>query len=145
MQSPKGDCEVLLGAVMPFAEQMLKSYGEFLPFGAAMQSDGKVTQVGASDGNEHPQPADLIALLKEGFAAEARNGKYKATALVYDARYKSADGSVSDAIAVALDHRDNYSVVVFFPYTLRESSLSIGQARAEAGVNEIFGQLSSPN
>jgi hypothetical protein len=32
----KDDCNQLLNAALPFAEQMLREHGEFLPFGAQM-------------------------------------------------------------------------------------------------------------
>ena len=140
VKSGKSDCDTLLGAVMPFAEQMLKAHGEFFPFGAAMQSDGKVAAVGAWDGDEHPNSTDVITLLKDGFVAGARKGEYKATALVYDVWYKSDDGSLTDAIAVALDHRDNYSVVVFYPYTLKDGLLSVGKIQVHDGAYEVFGR-----
>lgn len=140
MQSQKFDCEALLDVVMPFAEQMLKTHGEFFPFGAAMLPDGKTTQVGAWDGDEHPKSADIITLLKDGFVAGARKGEYKATALVYDARYKSDDGALTDAIAVELDHRDNYSVVVFYPYSLKDGLLSVEKIQVHDGAFGVFGR-----
>ena len=41
VKSPKAQCEALLNAALPFAVQMLKTHGEFLPYGQAMDEAGK--------------------------------------------------------------------------------------------------------
>src|SRR5438128_1871245 len=48
----KQDYNALLGALMPFAEQMLKKHGEFFPFGAAVSTTGEVGAHATYDGNE---------------------------------------------------------------------------------------------
>jgi hypothetical protein len=61
-------------------------------------------------------------------------GKVKATALVCDVRVVLPGTSEkSDAIAVALDHKDKYSVVVMFPYVLHAGKLTIGTPFAQKG------------
>lgn len=81
----------------------------------------------------------MIDLLREGFQADARAGKVKATALVYDIRVKDPrTGKKSDAIAVALDHCDNYSVVVMFPYSMADGKLNLGAPFAQAGTYSVF-------
>jgi hypothetical protein len=136
---PKVDCEVLMNSVVPFAEQMLSNYGEFLPFGGAMRSSGELVSVGGYDGDEHPQSSDVIRLIKEGFIEAARQGQFRATALVYDVRtVVPSTGIKSDAIAVSLNHRDNYSVVVIFPYKIDNGKLTVGDAFAQRGEADIF-------
>jgi hypothetical protein len=84
MKTPKEECEALMSAVVPFAQRMLSQYREFYPFGGAMGTDGKIVEVGASTGSEHPASQDLVALLEAGFREGARTGRYRATALVID-------------------------------------------------------------
>ncbi len=128
-----------MNSVLPFAEQMLSSHGEFLPFGGAMRPGGELVSVAGYDGDEHPQSLDLVRLIKEGFVESARRGQYKATALVYDVRIKlPSTGDKSDAIAVSLNHRDNYSVVVIFPYKIDNGTLTVGDAFAQKGEADIF-------
>jgi hypothetical protein len=144
MSDPKADCEALMNLVIPFAEQMLTSYGEFFPFGGAMGPDGQLVPVAGYDGSERAQSVDLIALMKEGFVAAARKGEYKATAIVYDVRVAlPSTGEKSDAIAVSLNHRDNYSIVVLFPYKLDSGKLTVGTAYAQKGEGDIFPPRSS--
>jgi hypothetical protein len=136
---PKADCEALMNFLLPFAEQMLSSHGEFLPFGVMMRSNGELAPVAGYDGDEHPQSADLIRLIKEGFVQSARKGEAKATALAYDMRIKlSPTGESSDAIAVSMNHRDNYSIVVIFPYKIDSGKLTMGSAFAQKGEGDIF-------
>ena len=141
MSQAKADCEALLNAAMPFAEQMLQRYREFFPFGSAMRASGEITAVAGHDGNEHPPSSEVIALIKDGFIEAARRNEFKATALVHDVKIKSpSSGDTSDAIAVALDHRDDeYSVVIFFPYRLSKGELTLDPPFAQAGEGAIFG------
>ncbi len=139
MTNARAACEALMTAVLPFAEHMLSSHGEFFPFGGAMRPGGELVSVAGYDGNEHPPSAEVIRLIKEGFVVAAHKNEYKATALVYDVRVKlPATDEKSDAIAVSLNHRDNYSVLVFFPYKLTAGKLAIGAAFAQKGEADVF-------
>jgi len=139
MSDPKADCEALLSSVLPFAQQMLSAHGEFFPFGGAMKPDGKVVPVAGYDGTERPQSVDIISLMKSGLVEAARKGEYKATAIVFDVKVTlPSSGEKSNAIAVSLNHRDNYSIIVLFPYEIDNGNLSIGTAIAQRGVADIF-------
>jgi hypothetical protein len=131
-----------MNAVLPFAEQMLTTYGEFIPFGGAMRPNGEIISIAGYDGNEHPRSASVIALLKGAFIDAAAKGEYLATAIVYDVRVNlSATKKNSNAIAVALDHRDGDSIIVLFPYKIDAGRLSLGAAFAEKGDADIFASL----
>ena len=139
MSDPKTDVETLMNSALPFAERMLSEYGEFLPYGEAMRANGEIVSVGASSGDEHPPSQDLIDILKNGYRESAQSGEYKATALVYDIRTIPPSSSEKiDAVAVALDHVDDYSVVVIFPYTLEGTDVSFRKAFAQKGQADIF-------
>lgn len=140
MATPKEDCERLLDATLTFAEKMLSKYGEFFPFGATMSVDGKVALVAGATDDERPASAEVISLLEGGFRADALAGKLKATALAFDVRVvPPRETEKTDAIAVKLDHRDDYSVVVCFPYVRTSSGeLHVSTPFASAGANAIF-------
>jgi len=132
MKSAKVETEELLNAAIPFAERMLSEHGEFLPYAEALGSDGEFVSIGATDGRERPPSADVIQLLRGGLKAGAKSGKYRATALVYDVRIALPSSSTkSDAIAVSLNHRDRYSVLVYFPYRLEGRRVVLGDAIAQ--------------
>ncbi len=44
----------------------------------------------------------------------------------------------ADAIAIALDHRDDYSVIVIFPYVLAHGNLTVGEPFAQMGKFLVF-------
>lgn len=139
MSDAKADCQALMNSVLPFAEQTLSRYGEFLPFGGAMKVDGEFISIAGTDGEEHPLSGDLIRLIKDGFREAAGNGEVKATALVYDVRAAvPSTGEPSDAIAVSLNHRDAYSVIVLVPYKIGDGTIVFGGAFAQPGEADIF-------
>ncbi len=129
-----------MSSVVPFAEEMLSQHREFYPFGGAMASDGKIVALGGDTGTEHPASQDVIALLEKGFQDGARTGKYKATALVIDMLVvPPGKAAKQDAIAVRLDHRDGYSVVVVFPYAIGPAGdVEIEAPYAVKGEEKIF-------
>ena len=118
---------------------MLTTHGAFIPFGGAMRADGRIVSIAGYHENEHPQSTNATSLMKDAFIAAARRGDYRATAIVYDVRAKlpSAEEE-SDAIAVSLDHRDNYSAVVLFPYKIDGGELIWGTIFAQEGEADIF-------
>ena len=137
--SPKQECEKLMNSVLPFAEQMLKKEGEFFPFGGALKNTGEIASIAGYDGREHPPSMDIIKLLKQGFVASAKTGDYTATALVYDVRILvPKTGKKSAAIAVSLNHKSKYSVIVYYPYELKEGALKYGDVFAQKGESDIF-------
>ncbi|GFE65232.1 hypothetical protein [Litoreibacter roseus] len=139
VQTPKQDAEELMTASIEFAEQLLQNYGEFFPFGAAMKPDGQMILVAGYDGDERPPSHEIIDLLNAGFRSSAVGGDYKATALTYDVRVSLPGTSrKSDAVAIALDHEGDYSVVVYWPYKLSRGEVSFGEVFAEEGVYGIF-------
>ncbi len=135
----KSECEHLMNLALPMAKRMLQENGEFFPFGLALNAKGKVLAVAAHDEREHPTSEDFIRQLKRTFVAQAAAGEYRATALVYDVRTQTpTQGGNTDAIAIALDHRNNYSVVVFLPYRLEGEKLTLGEMFAQQGAREVF-------
>jgi len=140
MKSAKEECEILMNSAVPFAHQMLAQHREFFPYGEAMAADGQIVAIAGDTGEEHPASQAVIDVLEKGFQEGARLGRYKATALVVDMRVVPPGRDVKqDAIAVRLDHRDGYSVVVVFPYSIDAGGeVTIGAPFAVKGEQRIF-------
>jgi len=139
----KDDCNQLLNATLPRAEKLLREHGEFFPFGAQMLLNGEIVSVAAHSGEEQPPSQHIIDLLLTSFKDGAQKGELIATALVSDVRVAPPGADYkSDAIAVSLDHRDSYSVTVFFPYFIADGELALGEAFGNVAEYAIFTSLS---
>jgi len=139
MEPGKQESQELMNYVKRIAKQKLSDQGEFLPFGGVMKPNGELIRIGANKDGEHQQSSELIAKIQQSFSASAREGKYKATAIVYDVQVPVPETDTeSDAIAIALDHMSGYSVIVFFPYLLQNGQLEIGKIFAQDGDHSIF-------
>jgi len=139
-KTQKAELEKLLAAALPFAEQMLTKHGEFFPYGATMDPQGKITNVGGYTGDEHPKSTEVIGLLKAAYRRDGEGGKIMACALVYDIRtIPPGQTEKTDAVAVDLDHRDGLSVVMAYPYKIgADKKVQFGTAFAMKGAGEIF-------
>jgi hypothetical protein len=72
----KADCEKLIAAFLPFAQDILAKHGEFYPFGGYMKPSGEIVSVGAKiDDTEIPRPADLLQFLRDSFSESAKAGE----------------------------------------------------------------------
>lgn len=144
MTQAESDCHELLYDAMAVVWQNLEEHGRFVPYASAKRTDGGIVFVGDDNyyKDPNPPPADLVLRLKSGLADGARRKGYKATALVYLVRVRlPTTGAMSDAVAVALDHRDEgYSMVVILPYDMKDGLLEYrdDDAYAEPGDGVIF-------
>lgn len=139
MSNPKTEVEGLMNRILPFVKKQLEDDGQFYPCAGAIRTDGEFVVVATETGEEFPDPRELVEWTKRAFRKGAKEGKYRATALIYDSLVMppGQDQKV-DAIAAALDHKDGYSVVVFFPYVLSESRLEFGEVFAVEGEYDVF-------
>jgi hypothetical protein len=138
----KKDAEMLMNAVLPVAERMLREYGEFYPYGGYMEASGGIVHVGAHDEDtDHPKSRDLLYVLRDSLAARARAKQCKATAIVFDVLVDVPEtGRRSDAIQICLEHADGYCAEVFIPYEIAATGRIIyGSTFAQQGKHEMFG------
>jgi len=139
MNTSRAESQQLMNAALPFAEQMLERHGEFFPYGLALNTEGKIVSVAGHSEQQQPQPSEIIQIIKSGFIEGAKSGQYKATALVYDARVTlPSTGNKSDAIAISLNHKYDYSVIVHLPYKIEAGKVIFGELFAMRGENDIF-------
>jgi hypothetical protein len=137
----KFESEMLMNAVLPVAERMLKQYGEFYPYGGCMRLDRSITHIGATDSDtDHAKSRDLLFILKDSFREMASRRECKAVAAVFGVSITLPNSDEkSDAIQVKnVEHADGYSVQVFFPYRLADGELIYGETFAQQGKCEVF-------
>ena len=142
MSSAKEDVETLMNKFIGTAERIIGEFGDFHPYGAAMTPDREHVFI-AKEVNDNTTSESIIDRLNEEFESAAKSGEYIATALFYDTRVAFPDDRPeSKAVAVALDHRDDYSVIAIHPYQIEDGKVSFGELLALRGANKIFGSLS---
>ena len=137
--TPKEECEQLLAALLPFAEQQLTKCRGFYPYGAVVHADTTLEFTAVTDEGEHPEPAEVIEQLSAMHKTLAEQGQITVSGIVWDGRYRTADGTKSDAVFVSLEHRDGYSVVVGQPYRTRLLRKPVmGELFAQPGLHKVF-------
>jgi hypothetical protein len=139
VSTPKEDCETLLNAVMPLVQQMLAQYREFFPCGATMSPTGEIALTMPPEGEE-PGSEAQVALLQDGFRKQVVAGTCKATALALDVlMVPPGKSKKQDAVEVRLDHRDQYSVRVLFPYAISDAGeLRVDEPITATGDGLVF-------
>ena len=139
MADIKSEVEELINALLPVGQAMLQRDGKFIPCGCAMKTNGEIEHKELYDGEESLETHELIGLIKEDYQSSALKGEYKATAIIYDVRVTPPDTDMkTDAIAMAIDHKENYSIIMFFTYLMDGSIVKFGEMYAEAGSKDIF-------
>jgi hypothetical protein len=127
-----------MSEVLPVAERILSEQHRLRPFGSTLSTDDRIVAVGTAVAAGELDTAAVVAEFRSSFRDGAARGELKATALVYTAQ---ADGPGPSAtlVRVALDHRENYSTIVSFPYHFTDAGeLSIGEPFGAEGAHEIF-------
>jgi len=138
--NPKQEAEKLMNEMLPVAEKMLRQHGEFFPYGGYMKPTGEIVHVGAKDPNtDRPKSKELIGILQDSFRTMVKNKECDVTAMVFDVVVPiPSSNRKRNAIQVCLDHIDNYSAEVFFPYKLIDNQVIYEDTFAQEGKYEIF-------
>jgi hypothetical protein len=133
------ETEEIMTTMIPLAKQMLEKHGTFAPYGGAMTTNGKVVTVVGYSGTELPPSQEIITALNAAFRAGAAAGQYKATGLFSDVEVvPPSSAEKTHAIAAALDHDDNYSVVIYFPYKIVAGTVQFDEVFASPGEGKVF-------
>lgn len=142
MSDAQTEAEELVNAVLPHVEGMLSAHGEFFPFGGAMTVDGAITQLAVGEEYRHSPVEAIVDELKTSLRSGADTNAYRATALVFPihAQLPGVENE-TEAVAIALDHRANFSVVLIIPYALSDGAVQFGEAVAQQGEHAIFGEI----
>jgi hypothetical protein len=140
MTSCKDECEALISSVLPVAERMLIEHRALQPFGSTLSADDEIRQVGGWVAAEASSNPELIHEFEATFRDGAARGELKATALLQSMRaVPPGKVELEDAVSIRLDHRDDYSVVVTFPYRFSVAGeLVIDEPFASEGEHGIF-------
>jgi hypothetical protein len=139
MSDAQAEAEELVNVVLPHAEGMLIAHGEFFPFGGALTLDGDIAQLAVGDEHRDSPLEAIVDELKTMLRSGADTNAYRATALVFPIQAQlPGDDDETEAVAIALDHQANFSVVLMIPYVVSEGAVKFGEAVAQQGEHAIF-------
>jgi hypothetical protein len=138
---PKTDVDTMARDLLPAAMESLEARRGLSPFGAVMNSNGGISRTptdrpsGTSDSKQL-----LDRLLNVTLQSRVLQESMKATAAVFDARVTPPGQKTKvNAIGFYLDHRDNYSVDLYFPYEVNaQGKVSLGKAFSSWGARRIY-------
>ena len=108
---------LLIGPLVRMAQGLLaKQRGEFFPFAAFINSDGKVEMLGAHTG-EQPKSSDMIAFLRSALESMAQQGQIRRMGICANvaARLPGHDEKV-DAICCFIDRAGQRPIDLYVPF-----------------------------
>jgi hypothetical protein len=140
------DYDKLVGALLPFAVQMIRKRGEFFPFGATITSAGELVLAAGGDGSERPASSVVIDTLVAGMCRAAGRGEIRAAAVCANVTLRQPGGSgKADAIHIALESSDSDASDMFVVY---EKKLFRGwdffEPESRPGTPRVFNAPRSP-
>lgn len=109
----------LLTFLLPFAQAMLAQNGSFLPFGAGVTPEGKMTATPRLDEQASPHAESVLSALFSDLALQASSGRISAAGICTDVRVSlPGDSHPSDAICLELEDHSGEAIEIFVPYEL---------------------------
>jgi len=109
----------ILEMCVEFANEMLSKRGDFLPFGAHIQKDGKAGMVAGHIG-EQSDKVELYKFLLERVSVSVREGDALAIALAVNVDIPAEyNPTYPDGIRVLVES-EGYSRFIYYPYTLNK-------------------------
>ena len=138
--TPKEECEALLDALIPAAENLLRKNGQFYPIGAALTNESTISLTAVSYGDdEFPESQRVIDDLTSAHCRMAEQNEIKASGIAWDATITAPDGKKSDAILISLEHVSGYSVMVGVPYVIGVfKKVKLGELFAQSDLHNVF-------
>lgn len=97
---------------------LLRQNGEFYPFGAEIDNDGELKNIGHYDGDEFPLSQTKIDELRKYFKKATDNENIRAYAITFNCLAKKDEESEkTDTIAIDCYLRDSEQrTIYYFPY-----------------------------
>ena len=141
------DANDVLNASVSYAKRMLRRYGEFGPFGFAMNPDGDVNMEPVAQKDMPADPTMLLSLLIQQLTERARKGKLRAAASASNVTMgKPSNEGYTDAIMIDIEHESGYCVKAFVPYRMSGGQLfgffprivRFGAIRTQEGEARLF-------
>jgi hypothetical protein len=138
-RNARDDLDDLLDESCKTAIHFLEKSHEFFPFAVVAAVPGERQHVQAYDGRERPPSEDVLRLLVAGLRERAERGELLAAALTREVCLTDRlTGEKTDAIAVALEHRNAAPIECFIPYRFEDGRVVCGEISAHVGTSQVF-------
>lgn len=146
MNKAQADVEILIGCFLSKIRQALSSNRGFDAFGAVLDGSGNQSMIDVPEAEAKKGTEHVVRFLEEVMSDLVSGGKYKATAIVSDIiTIPPGRQKEQDAISFALDHQDDYSIIVIFPYNVSDTGdVEIEDLFALDGEKKIFSKRKTP-
>jgi hypothetical protein len=119
--------EELLNYCVGFAKQVVESHGAFHPFGAVLESSGRVTAIGADIGEEHPHGAAVFQFLQSAMRTQFQKREIIAASIATDVNIPAEyQPTFPDGIRVLLEC-PGYSRYIYLPYRISDGKAEYGE------------------
>jgi hypothetical protein len=136
---PREQMNAVLDEACSTAIELLEKNREFYPFAIVMEKGGGVRHVAGYTGSEMPPSSEVVDVLVAGLKADVASGRLIAVGIVKDVRITDQQtGEKTDAVAVALEHRNDRPVTCYLPYSFQADRLVQRDIVAEQGVLNVF-------
>ena len=122
------------------AGNYLKEFGEFFPFGAGIEANGKLRPVSVYFGDETPKSIDVLNNLESALKQGATQKKYIAVAIGTDVitTLPNSENKI-DAIEIKIDHKDHDPINYYLPYKKQPSGeITFYDIFEQSGTLKIF-------
>lgn len=133
---PREHMDVLLGFLIPFAQQALEHNDGFFPFGASMGPDGELQAVGGYEGAGDPTAVEVFELIRHGLRERAKQGALLATGVCVDVQLTEQEFPLG--VRVELEHRNGDPITCVLPYRRGSEGYEFGEILAFEGERNTF-------
>jgi hypothetical protein len=137
---PESLVESLYQALLSFAKDRLARDGEFPPFGAALDREGRMVSPAIRYSGPIPQPEELVKLLNDGFRSQAEAGEIQVCGVCMDVLIlPPGEDERRDAICLEMEDEGGEAVDIYVPYRKSPSGeVQYDEAFATPRAPEIF-------
>lgn len=135
----RAEQDAVVNPLFEFALKRVAEQGEFYPFAAVLQADGKVRLLATRMDADRPKASDVIAFLERGLHDEIAKSGHRAGGICLGVRISHPRvGKDVDALLARIEDADGEAVNVYLPYTREGGVLKTGEPVGEKGTRRFF-------
>jgi len=136
--TPQEEKELLLRVVTKVAKKQLEQ-GGFIPFGATLGSNRDVQLLMPKSMKPNVTQDELDAYWVRTLRKAAAGGECKSVCSCADVRIQADDGTMVPALLIHVEHTDNLSEDILYPYEKDERlGIVFGELKSEETEHQIF-------